>query len=214
MSALWVRRAAITLCACVLLAALATPAFAARAATGEPLFYPCTSCHPTGDPAQELPIDFSGHRVVLDGHAALGVDSEACLACHDDPARDPGMLKLADGTLVEMTGDVSRVCFPCHSAIYREFEDGIHGAGKQKCSSAGCHDPHTPGFIFAGGVLPFTGSGFQFPVLSEIATFTPMAGPPVEAEYHDPEYLRVLTLLGVALAGGLAIALIRGGSDR
>jgi len=188
-----------------------------RAATGEPLFYPCSACHPVTqreiEQGRTLPNGFTRHQITLHGHASLGEGRAACAACHDTAAGDPGRLKLADGTLVAITGDVSRVCYRCHSAIYREFEAGIHGAGEQKCSSAGCHDPHTPGFIFAEGLLPFVGNGFQFSILSESTTFTPMAGPPVQAGHRDPEYLQVLAILGVALAAGLAIALVRGRSN-
>lgn len=188
-----------------------------KAATGEPLFYPCSACHPVTQrelaQGRTLPNGFTNHQITLHGHAALGEGDAACLACHDDPARDPGKLKLADGTFVDITGDVSRVCYRCHSALYREFVAGAHGAGERKCSSAGCHDPHTPGFIFAEGMLPFIGNGFQIPILSAATTFTPMAGPPVKAGHRDPEYLKVLAILGVALAGGLAIALVRGRSN-
>ena len=194
------------------------PPSGGKAATGEPLFYPCTGCHPVlpGEVEQgrAFPNDFTGHQITLRGHAILGEGDAACLVCHDDPARDPGKFKLIDGSLVDITGDLAQVCFRCHMSMYREFEAGMHGAGKAKCSSAGCHNPHTPGYIFGGGLLPFVGNGFQFQVLPEMEKFTPLAGPPERAPYHDPEWLRLLALAGVVAAGGIAVALVRGGSDR
>jgi len=128
--------------------------------------------------------------------------------------QDPGLLRLADGTFVEITGDVSKVCFRCHSAIYREFVAGAHGAGRPKCSSAGCHDPHTPGYMYADALLPFVGSGFSMRVGSEMATFTPLAGPPAEPPIQNPQWLVNLTLLGLVVAGGLTGTLVRGRSRR
>jgi hypothetical protein len=192
-------------------------AFAAgKSGTGEPLFYPCTSCHPTvpGAASTGLPNDFKGHRIVLGEHAWVGTGGEACTTCHDDPARDPGMLKRIDGSLVDITGDVSSVCYRCHSAMYKEWQAGIHGNRERKCTASGCHDPHTPGFISAKPLLPFTGSGFQAQVRPNMAMFVPLAGPPPVPAIENPRWLAVLSLLAFAYAGGATIVLVRGRSKR
>jgi hypothetical protein len=119
-----------------LLLAPAVPAFAGQASSGELFFYPCTNCHPvtmvpgpggTEHPAKPLPNGMSGHRIVLEGHDKLGNPDDACLVCHDDPARNPGKLKIAGGGFVDIKGDISLVCYRCHEAKYREFKAGTHG---------------------------------------------------------------------------------------
>lgn len=239
------------LVALVLIVALALatspPAQAGSAATGELLFYPCTSCHPVtgGQASGTLPIDFEGHQVELIVHDRLGEGSAACLICHDDPERDPGKLKLIDGSLVDITDvvpptkkaprvngssedsditgditgdvtgditsditfeippDVSAVCYRCHSEKYKEWRSGIHGKREAKCTSAGCHNPHSPSWIYADPLLPFVGTGFQVRTVSEGATFTPLAGPPVEAPVVTPKWLSIASALGALVAVGL-----------
>ena len=110
-------------------------------------------------------------------HDVLGKGDAACLVCHDDPAKNPGMLKLADGSLVDIKGDVAAVCFRCHSTKYKEWKAGTHGKHQGKCTAAGCHDPHSPGFMYAQPLRPFVGNGFQFQVLSERTAFTPLMAP-------------------------------------
>ena len=194
---------------------LAPPAFAGQAASGELFFDPCSDCHPvTGDDPQGLPGDFEGHQIVLEGHDALGKGSSACLTCHDDPAKDPGMLKLADGTLIPITGDVSQVCYQCHSAKYSEFMAGTHGRMQSKCTSSGCHDPHTPGYIYASPLLPFVGSGFQFKILPEREPFIALPPPAPEAPVVTPTWFALLAALGLVVAGSQAIMLTRGRRNR
>lgn len=184
------------------------------AAVGEPLFYPCTGCHPVpaAGGGKGLPNGFDGHNIVLAGHAALGEGSNACLVCHSDSAENPGVLKVGDGSTVSITGDVSKVCFRCHSAVYQEWKNGSHGAGRNKCTAAGCHNPHTPGFIFGSFLLPFVGNGFQAGVAAETATFTPLASPPVSAPTETPSWMPGLVVVGLIAAGGLTGSLIRGRS--
>lgn len=195
------------------------PAYAGQASLGEPLFYPCTSCHPVAvgaGPARSaaLPNKFKGHQIVLRGHDVLGRGVAACLVCHDDPAKDPGKLKLVDGTLVDITGDVSGVCYRCHSTKYKAWKAGIHGKHEAKCTAAGCHDPHTPEWIFVGSLTPFVGTGFQTQVLTERQPFTPLFSPPPSPPVYTPSWLVALTALGVVVAGGIAGALVRGRSRR
>jgi hypothetical protein len=198
--------------------AMAVPAFAGKAATGEPLFYPCAACHPVEpgevEGGRALPNGFEGHRIVLEGHAVLGEGAAACLVCHDDPSRDPGKLIQIDGTLVDITGDVSSVCFRCHANMYREWEAGMHGNRQPKCSASGCHDPHTPGWISAEPLLPFVGTGFMAQVKPETALFVPLAGPPGNYPIETPPWLVTLSVLGVIVAGGLTGSLVRGRSKR
>jgi len=208
---------------------VAGPAFAGTSAAGEPLFYPCTSCHPLvkGASTKDLPNGFKAHQITLEQHDVLGEGRAACTVCHAEADADPGKLKLVDGTLVDITSpDVSKVCYPCHASIYNEFVDGMHGtglagapgrleeSGRPKCTASGCHDPHTPGYITGKALLPFVGVGFQAHVLPEQEPYTPFAGLPSNAPHHDPEWLVLLAMVGVVAAGGIAGTLIRGRSSR
>jgi hypothetical protein len=205
---LWLSIAVLTIA--TLLGVPATPALAGQAASGELLFYPCTSCHPvtlipgTRLSARTLPNGFKGHDVALEGHDRLGSGTAACQACHDGPGKDPAQLKTAGGGLVDIKGDVTQVCYRCHSAKYREWKAGAHGRGQPKCTSAGCHDPHTPGWIYAGPLLPFVGSGFKFKVLSERAAFSPLAPPAPAPPVQTPAWFAAAAVAGLLVAGGLA----------
>lgn len=196
----------------------AAPALAGQAASGELLFYPCTSCHPVADGAarsgRKLPNDFKGHGVVLDVHDALGKGAAACLVCHDESARNPGKLKLIDGSLIDIKGDVSSVCYRCHSAKYNEWKAGTHGRHQPKCSASGCHDPHSPGWIYAPALLPFVGAGFQFQVLPERAVFQPLAAPPSDPPVEIPVWFVALAAFAMVMAGSMIGKLILGRSKR
>lgn len=177
-------------------------AHAGRSATGELAFYPCTDCHPVtldagGKPTKALPNGFEKHDIELEVHDILGAGDKACLACHDDPARNPGKLILPDGGLVDVTGEVSRVCQRCHAEKYRDWQTGVHGKRAEKCSSAGCHDPHTPSWIYVPALPPFQGTGIEVRATWPREPFTPMAGPPVEPPVYTPIWLTVLAIAGV-----------------
>lgn len=195
----------------------AVPAFAGQASSGELAFFPCTQCHPVtlgadGKPTKPLPNNLEKHEIELELHDILGKDDKACLACHDDPARNPGKLILPDGSLVDIKGDVSKVCQRCHFEKYTAWQMGVHGKHQPKCSSAGCHDPHTPGYVFVEALPPFLGSGFQAEVLPETVEFVPLAPPPdypFPATY-TPTWLVVVTAIGLVMALGVAMLLIRG----
>jgi hypothetical protein len=206
--------------AAVLVLFSAVPAFAGQASSGELLFYPCTSCHPvllipgTEKPAKPLPNNFQGHEIALVGHDKLGKGEAACGVCHDDPFKNPGMLKAIDGTLVDIKGDVSLVCYRCHSTKYKEFKAGTHGKHKASCVAGGCHDPHTPGFMYAGPTMPFIGTGFQFKVLSVRAPFMPLASPAPAPAVVIPSWFFVVGLAGLVAVVGLAGTLVLGRSKR
>lgn len=177
------------------------------AALGESLFYPCTSCHPVvdGRAAKRLPIDFKGHRIELESHDVLGEGGSACVACHEDPARDPGKLKLIDGSLGDMDSDddVARLCYRCHSEKYKEWTIGAHGKPTGKCTSAGCHNPHAPAWIYAEPLLPFVGTGFTARAVSDRQPFTPLAGAPEPAPVYTPWWLILATGVGGVVSAGL-----------
>jgi len=176
-------------------------AFAGQSATGEAAFYPCTDCHPVtldanGKPTKPLPNGMEKHEIVLEVHDILGDGDKACLACHDDPSRNPGKLILPDGSLVDITGDVSRVCQRCHFEKYRDWQAGVHGKNEPKCSAAGCHDPHTPSWIYVAALPPFQGTGVEVRAVWPREPFKPMASPPVPPPVYTPTALIVVAVIG------------------
>lgn len=214
------RRVTLLLSAMLLMMLVAaSSAYAGRASTGKLAFDPCTRCHPVylgadGKPTKPLPGGFKQHQVELEVHDILGKGDKACLACHDAPTRNPGMLLLADGSLEPVTGDVSRVCQRCHFEKYREFEAGIHGKGQAKCSAQGCHDPHTPSWFYVQALPPFLGTGFEVRATGDREPFTPLASPPAPAPVLTPRWLIVAALLGAVYSFGVVGYLIRGRSKR
>lgn len=199
----------------ILLSATASAAFAGQASTGEAAFYPCTQCHPVtvgedGQPSRPLPIGMSKHEIELEVHDTLGEGSTACLACHDEPTRNPGMLILPDGSLVDITGDVSRVCQRCHFEKYREWTAGIHGPDQPKCTAAGCHDPHTPSWIHIAALPPFQGTGMEVRAVSAREPFAPFAGPPLDPPVFTPTWLVVVAILGAFVCLAVVAYLLKG----
>jgi len=194
---------------------IAGSAYASRAATGELAFYPCTGCHPVtlgsdGQPTKPLPNGMEKHEIELEAHDILGEGDKACLACHDEPSKNPGKLILPDGSLVDITGDVSRVCQRCHFEKYREFTAGIHGKDAEKCTSSGCHNPHTPSWIYVEALPPFQGTGVEVNAVGpDREAFTPFAGPPVQPPVETPTWLWIVTALGavwsLAVVGYLTV---------
>lgn len=155
------------------------------------------------------------HEITLQAHDILGEGGAACRACHADPSKgDPGRLILPDGSTVDIDGDTQRVCQRCHFQKFREWEAGIHGRGEPKCSSAGCHDPHTPSWIYIAPLPPFQGTGIEvLAVGSEREPFIPLADPPVPAPVETPQWLILVTLSGVAAsAGALGFIVVKGRS--
>lgn len=197
----------------LMLLLFAAPALAGQAAVGEALFFPCTSCHPI-EAGKRLPNGFDGHSIELVGHDKLGPGSQACLVCHEDPGKDPGKLKRIDGTLVGIEGDVSAVCYRCHSDKHGEWAAGIHGKGMPKCTSSGCHDPHTPGWIYSDPLPPFVGTGFQARAVSNRVPFTPLAPAPEAPATETPAWFLLAVGLGLTTAGATTAFLIRGGLKR
>lgn len=197
----------------------AHPAFGGQASTGKLAFYPCTQCHPVtvdeaGRPSHPLPIGMSKHTIELEVHDTLGSGDEACLACHDDPSRNPGMLLLPDGSLVDITGDVSRVCQRCHFEKYREWQSGVHGRSEPKCTASGCHDPHTPSWIYMAPLPPFQGTGVQIRAVSEREPFAPLAGPPLAPPVFTPLWLALVAGLGALVTLSIIGYLIAGRTRR
>ncbi len=191
-------------------------AFVGRSSTGKLAFYPCTKCHPVtlgpdGQPTKPLPNGFKKHDIQLQAHDILGPGTQACLACHDDPSRNPGMLKLADGSLVDVTGDVSRVCQRCHFEKYQQWQVGVHGKHQPQCTSAGCHDPHTPQWIYVAALPPVQGTGIEVRAVGvDRGPFKPLASPPVPAAVETPLWLAIFASLGVVTAIGIIGFLIVG----
>jgi hypothetical protein len=202
------------------LLASATPALAGRAATGDLAFYPCDRCHPVsvdskGHLSHPLPHGMKKHQIELEVHDILGKDERACLACHDDPSRNPGMLVLPDGSLVDIKKNPSAVCQRCHFDMYRRWKVGAHGRGEAKCSAAGCHDPHTPSWIYIRALPPFQGTGLEVDAVgSDREPFKPFAAPPLPAEVTTPGWLTAVALLGFAGCASIVGFLVVGGRKR
>jgi hypothetical protein len=218
-SARHARRTLTFLLALLAMMLVAASAHAGRSSTGTLAFYPCTQCHPVtlgpdGEPTRELPIGLAQHQIVLEVHDVLGTDDAACLSCHDDPARNPGKLVLPDGSLVDITGDVSRVCQTCHFEKYREWQDGVHGKDAPKCTASGCHDPHTPSWIYMQALPPFQGTGIEVRAVSVREPFKPLAGPPIAPPVSTPVWLGILAALGAAVSAGIIGYLTLGGRKR
>jgi len=193
-----------------------TPALAGQASSGTLLFYPCTKCHPvtidevTGKPSHAIPIDFKGHKIVLESHDVLGKGAEACVVCHDDAEHNPGLLHAVDGTLIDVkTGDIARLCQKCHFEKYDEFKAGIHGKHYASCVVAGCHDPHTPRYIYVSPLKPFLGVGFQIkPVGADRVPFKPLMSPPLPPPTTNPTWFLIVVGVGLFLVLAIVIGLV------
>lgn len=148
---------------------------AGKASSGELLWFPCDRCHPLG--TKPIPGNFEGHRVTLDGHDQLGLGRAACVVCHDSGDHNPGLLRVEDGSLVAINGDVSRVCYRCHSEKYKQWKAGMHGK-QPGCTTEGCHDPHTPNWIAISPLLPYLGTSLEVRVASERTPFKALPPPP------------------------------------
>jgi len=216
--------------ALVVFASAPAIATASTASSGQLLFYPCTSCHPVHMvpgpggkevPSRPLPNGFTGHQIVLQGHDALGKGDTACLTCHDDPTRNPGMLKTADGSLVALTSadlsqdpQVALVCYRCHEDKYAEWKAGTHGKHKPSCVAAGCHDPHAPQSMYAAPLMPFVGTGWQFQVVPQRAPFKALAPPAPNPATVIPAWFYAMAGVGLVVAAGLAGSIVSGRSKR
>jgi hypothetical protein len=198
----------------------AVPAVAGQASTGKLAFEPCDKCHPVvvgtdGKPNPPLPNGFQKHEIKLEAHDILGEGDKACLVCHDEPTKNPGMLLTADGTRVYVTGDVSRVCQRCHFEKYEQWQTGVHGKNQPKCTSAGCHDPHTPSWIYIAALPPFQGTGMEVKAVgAEREGFKPFASPPVPPPVYTPMWLTITAAIGVFTAAGIVGFMILGRRTR
>jgi hypothetical protein len=199
--------------------ALCAQAFAGQSSTGKQAFVPCTRCHPVflgadDQPTKPLPNGFKKHEITLEVHDILGKDGAACLACHESPTADPGKLKTPDGSLVDVTGDVSRVCQKCHFEKYRDWQAGIHGKREPKCTSAGCHDPHTPSWIYVAALPPFQGTGMEVRAVSRREPFKPLASPPLAPPVETPAWLMIVASFGAIVSAGTLAYLVLGRPTR
>lgn len=200
--------------------AVVPDAFAGSASTGKLAFHPCTKCHPVavgsdGKPVGKLPNGFKKHEIELEVHDVLGTSDKACLACHQSPQENPGKLVLPDASLVDITGDISRVCQRCHFEKYREWKAGVHGKEAPKCTAAGCHDPHTPSWVYVAALPPFQGTGIEINAVGEDREgFKPLAPPPIDPPVETPLWLAIATAIGAASSLGTVAYLVKGRTAR
>ena len=76
-----------------------------------------------------------------------------------------------------------------------EWQPGIHGKNQPKCTSAGCHDPHTPSWIYIAALPPFQGTGIEVTRgRSEREPFKPFASPPVAPPVYTPLWLAIMAV--------------------
>lgn len=203
----------------IVMYAIVPLAYAGTASTGELAFFPCTKCHPVavgsdGEPTGRLPNGFKKHEIKLEVHDILGTGDTACLACHESPQKNPGKLILPDGSTVDVNGDVSRVCQRCHFEKYRQWKTGVHGKNAPKCSAAGCHNPHTPSWIYVAALPPFQGTGMEVRAVGEREGFKPLAPPPVDPPVETPLLLTLVTVFGGVVSLGMVAYLVKGRSPR
>jgi len=185
-------------------------ASAGRASTGALVFHPCTRCHPVGaNPLSSRPNGFKGHQIKLEVHNVLGKGKTACQVCHSSPNANPGKLKLIDGSLVDIKGNVSLVCFRCHEDKYNEWKAGFHGK-KPSCSAMGCHDPHSPSWIGISPLLPYVGTTIEIKAVGERERFRALPGPPPIPDPLTFTSMNVVALLGLlGIAGVWAVPIAR-----
>jgi hypothetical protein len=69
--------------------------------------------------------------------------------------------------------------------------------------AAGCHDPHTPQYIYAGPLRPFLGTGFQFKILPVRQPFTPLASPPLAPATVTPVWFLAISMAGFLIVAGI-----------
>ncbi len=199
---------------------LSAPAYAGKASTGELAFYPCTQCHPVtlgadGKPTKPLPNGFQKHEITLEVHDILGEGDKACLACHQSPDKNPGLLIAANGSLVDVSGDTSQVCQRCHFEKYQQWKQGVHGKRAPQCTSAGCHDPHSPSWIYVAGLEPFQGTGMEVRAVSATRLpFKAFPGPPPQPPVYTPAWLTIFASLGFVVVLGLTGLLVFGKANR
>ncbi len=95
-----------------------------------------------------------------------------------------------------------------------EWQAGIHGKRQPKCTSAGCHDPHTPSWIYVAALPPFQGTGIEVHAVGEREPFKPMASPPVQPPVYTPIWLSIMAALGVVASAGIIGFLVLGRRTR
>ena len=199
----------------------AAPALAGQAASGQLFFDPCTSCHPIASGAIEggrkLPNDFKSHEIALEGHDKLGAGEAACVVCHESADKNPGMLKTIDGTSRRYQGRrLARLLQVPLRRSTRSGRPGSTGVGPPSAPPPAATTLTRRGWIYAGPLMPFVGTGFQFRVLPDRKPFMPLMAPaprgipPVET----PVWFAIVVTLGVVAAGGLVGTLIVGRSKR
>jgi len=180
---------------------MAPTAIASKSSSGELLFFPCDKCHPLG---KDRPNGFERHEMKLEKHDKLGQGNAACFVCHE--SRDnPALLKLADGSLINIDGDVSQVCYRCHSEKYEAWKNGIHGK-LPGCTAEGCHNPHSPGWIGVTPILPFLGTTIEVDVMSEGKPFTALPKPSDAPKVETPIWLEIFALVGAVSVVALICA--------
>ncbi len=194
--------------ACLLLIMIISPAaFASKSSPGKLLFFPCDKCHPLG---ANRPNNFEGHEIKLEKHDKLGQGNSACFVCHES-SDNPDLLKLADGSLINIDGDVSQVCYRCHFDKYEAWKEGLHGK-QPGCTAAGCHNPHSPAWISISPLPPFIGSSMEVKVAgSGREPFLALPPPPEAPGSPDLPIVKLLALLvvvgvGASLAGSRYLA--------
>lgn len=135
----------------------------------------CMDCHRAFDNPDPRIVHLAQHYQIELHH---GINTH-CYHCHD--RQDRNSLTSRDGEKIPFPR-VDELCQQCHSAIHRDWQEGVHGkrlghwdAGKgaqQRIVCTGCHDPHWPSRPAMSGTQPLSGP------------HTLRMGEPVHADAH------------------------------
>ena len=201
--------------------ALSTVAYAGKASTGELAFEPCDRCHPVvlgpdGEPTKPLPNGFKKHEIELEAHDILGEGDKACVVCHDEPTKNPGMLLTADGTPgVRHRRDLQGV----PAVPFREVRAVAAGYSRQEPAQVHVSWMPRPAHALVDihrrtAAFPRDRHGGAWRSESEREGFKPFASPPVQPPVYTPLWLSIMAAIGVFTAAGIVGFMILGRRTR
>jgi len=122
-----------------------------RDPAGRPVRIACSVCHHDAVKPNQANGD---KKQLADFHQGVRLDHgthSSCLTCHAPPRYD--RFRLANGKTVAY-GNVVELCAQCHSAQWRDYQQGAHGGmtgywdeergARDRNHCLDCHNPHSP----------------------------------------------------------------------